>query len=307
MSTISEASLAASRSLKVRPLSPGFGAVVEDVQTTGCLAPNVVDELKSLLMDYKVLFFLEQKLTYEEQEAFAAQFGPPREDPLEHTIDGHPGLALIDSVPWFHSDWMSQEFPTKWSMLQMNSVPEVGGDTMFADLVASYEALSPALREFLERLTVYQCMAHFEGDGSAVARSYLNGIRERFQGDEDLSTVHHESESDFSRALEHVQPHSHPLVRYVPETGRKNYWISRTFSRKINELSAAESEMLLEYLFRHQIEPQFVLRWKWHPGDIAFWDHRTTVHSGIKDFGDFKRHGCRASIAGERVIPAWEA
>lgn len=296
-----------SHTLAVQPLGPDFGAVITDLRASDPLEHETVEELKRLLFRYKVLFLPGQSLDYDQQERFAAYFGEPRVDPLEHTVAGHPGLALIDSVPWFHSDWMCQEFPTQWSMLQMNAVPSVGGDTMWADLVASYEDLSERLREFLETLSVFQCMANYEGDGSAAARSYLDSIRKRFQSVEGLSEVHREEESDFVRALERVQPHSHPLVRYIPETGRKNYWISRTFSRKINELSPRESEVLLEYLFEHQLQPQYVLRWKWHAGDIAFWDHRTTLHSGIKDFGDFVRHGCRASIAGGRVIPAWEA
>ncbi|HUY06359.1 MAG TPA: TauD/TfdA family dioxygenase [Acidimicrobiales bacterium] len=269
-----------------QPISPKLGAVISGVVTKSPLSPEQVSQLKTYLLKYKVLFFREQYLSYEEQETFASFFGELRFDPLENCIDAHPGLALVDNVPFFHADWMHQENPPLFSMLQMNTVPEVGGDTMFADLVTSYQDLSGTLQQFLQTLTVTQCHPKYEGDGSALARSYLN-----------------ERNVDFDFLFDYIQPRSQPLVRYISETGESNYWLSRAYSRRINELTSDESEMLLHFLFRHQIEPQYVIRWRWHEGDIAFWDHRTTIHSGVKDYGEFPRQGCRASISGGRLVP----
>jgi len=293
--------------IALRPLSPNFGAVIEGLNTKEPLAPSTVQALKDQLMQYKVLFLPQQYLNYEEQERLASSFGELRFDPLEHTVEGHPGLALVDNVPWFHADWMHQENPPLWSMLQLNSVPELGGDTMFADLVQSYEALSETLRNFLEELTVHQSMANYQGDGSALVASHVAGMDKRFEKIDAVLNSAHQERSDLEELISRVQPHTQPLVRLIPETGKKNYWVSRSFTRRINELTQAESDTLLEYLFSHQLNPEYVIRWKWHAGDIAFWDHRTTLHSGIKDYGDFQRYGCRASIAGGRVIPASQA
>lgn len=274
-------------SLNYRPISPYLGAVLEGIDGRVPLSSVEIEDVKALLMRYKVLFLPSQGLGLEEQERFAAQFGQPRTDPLEDTIEGHPGLSHVENVPFFHSDFMHQEDPPLWSMLQMLQVPELGGDTMFADLVTSYEALSEGMRAFLETLTVTQRMSP-----EAVAP-----ILRRIGRDGD----------DAYEAHLGLLPRSQPLVRYIPETGRKNYWVSRSFTECINELTLDESDAILRLLFAHQIQPQYVIRWTWSPGDIAFWDHRTTLHRGIKDYGTFERLGLRATIQGGRLVPASSA
>lgn len=269
-------------------LTPAFGAVVEDIDAKHSLTTAQVDEITDLLMRFKVLFFREQSLDYDEQARFAAQFGSLRTEPLEDSLESHPGLSLLDNVPFFHADWMFQDDPPKWAMLQMSTVPDVGGDTLFLDLVSSYEALSVPMRQFLEGLTVFHAMD--ERHAAKLERSFIS---------------RHGRESDeYKIAMEHLQPSSRPLVRYIPETASNSYWICPAYSRRINELSPAESDALLHFLLQHLMAPQYSIRWKWRPGDIAFWDHRTTLHSGVKDYDAQERHGCRASIAGGAVVPA---
>jgi taurine dioxygenase len=275
--------------LSIRALTPRLGAVIEGVDARRDLPGETVAAVLDALMTYKVVFFPGQGLTLAEQEAFAAHFGPPFTDPLTRRVDGHPGMTTVTRVDHFHSDHMHMADPPKFSMLQLNAVPDVGGDTMFADLVASYEALSPAMRGFLEGLT-----------GVYVSRDPSEDVASRygtFLGRE-------LSEQDLAEIRAALVPHEHPLVRVIPETGRKNYWLCRRFTRAIKELDPAEGDALLGFLFSHQLRPEFVLRWRWRPGDIAFWDHRTTLHAGIADYGDEERHGQRASIAGGRPIPA---
>lgn len=274
--------------LSIRPLTPALGAVVEGLDARRPLAEKTIAAVLDALMTYKVVFFREQGLTVPEQEAFAAHFGPPFSDPLTRRVEGHPGMTTVTRVDHFHSDHMHMADPPKFSLLQLNVVPDVGGDTMWADLVASYEALSPAMREFLERLTGVYVSRDPSEDVAARYGAFLG----RELGEQDLAEI-----------KDALEPHEHPLVRRIPETGRKNYWLCRRFTRAIKELSPAEGDALLAFLFAHQLRPEFVLRWRWHPGDIAFWDHRTTLHAGIADYGDEDRHGQRASIAGGHPIP----
>lgn len=274
---------------KVRPLTPRLGAVVDGVDARRPLPEAAVATVLGALMAYKVVFLPEQGLTVPEQEALAAQFGPPFTDPLTRRVDGHPGMTTVTRVDHFHSDHMHMADPPKFSMLQLNVVPEVGGDTMFADLVASYEALSLPMRTFLEGLTGVYVSRDPSEDVAARYGDFLG----RELGEQELAEI---------RAA--LVPHEHPLVRLIPETGRKNYWLCRRFTRRIKELGPSESDALLGFLFAHQLRPEFVLRWRWRRGDIAFWDHRTTLHAGIADYGDGDRHGQRASIAGGRPVPA---
>ncbi len=274
--------------VSIRPLTPAFGAVIEGVDARHPLPDTAVAALHDALMAYKVIFLRGMHLTVPEQQAFSSHFGSPFVDPLTHNIEGHPGMTTITRVDHFHSDHMHMADPPKFSMLQMNVVPEVGGDTMWADLVASYEALSQPMREFLEGLTGI----YVSRDPSLDIATFYGNSLGRELTEQDLADI---------RAA--LVPHEHPLVRLIPETGRKNYWLSRRFTQRIKELTPAESDALLGFLFAHQLQPEFVLRWHWRTGDIAFWDHRTTLHAGVADYGDQERHGQRASIAGGRPVP----
>ena len=275
--------------LAVRPLTPTIGAVVEGVDARRPLSAELVHSILDALMAYKVVFFPSQHLSVAEQEAFAAHFGSPFSDPLTRRVEGHPGMTTVTRVDHFHSDHMHMADPPKFSMLQLNVVPDVGGDTMFADLVASYEALSPAMRRFIDGLTGI----HVSRDPSEDVAARYGAFLGRELDERDLAEIR-----------EALVPHEHPLVRVIPETGKKNYWLSRRFTRAIKELETPESDAMLQFLFAHQLRPEYVIRWRWTPGDIALWDHRTTLHAGVADYGQQERHGQRASIAGGRPVPA---
>jgi taurine dioxygenase len=269
------------------PITPRFGAVVEGVDGSQSLSEDVVDNLKDAILKFKVLFFRDQNLTSKEQSDFAAHFGVPgQQDGTKFAKDyEEDGLSKVTLVPHFHADHMYGEEGPAFSMLQMMEIPDVGGDTMFADLVASYESLSQPVRDLLETLSASHVMPNY------------------FLSDVDLAAAHkRQYQEDLTpeqvRDLRHMlRPNVHPLVRVIPETGAKNCWVSEQHTDHIVGLSRHESEAILGLLFREQLLPQFVIRWSWSVGDIAFWDHRTTLHSGVADFGVQKRRGQRASVA----------
>ena len=274
--------------MKVDPITPTFGAVVDDFAASVPVDDPSVAAILGALLTYKVVFFRRQHLSVAAQESFAARFGPPFLDPLTRSVEDHAGMATVTRVDHFHSDHMHMEDPPKFSMLQMNVLPDHGGDTMFADLVASYEALSAPFRAFLEGLTGLYVSRDPSDDIAARYGTFLG----RELGPAELAAIR-----------DALEPHEHPLVRVIPETGRGNYWVSKRFTRSIKELSPPESDAILRLLFEHQLRPEFVIRWRWHPGDIAFWDHRTTLHAGVADYGRAERHGQRASIGGGRPVP----
>ncbi len=268
------------------PITPNLGAVVEGVDGKEPLSDDVVASLKKAILKYKVLFFRNQHLTPSEQSKFAGHFGPPGQQPGAKFAQEYEeeGLTNVTVVPHFHADHMYGEHGPTFSMLQMLEIPKVGGDTMFADLVSSYQSLSQPVRDFLETLSASHVMPYY------------------FLPDEELAEVHkrryeEELTPEQLKELRHImRPNVHPLVRVIPETGVKNYWVSEQHTNHIVGLSKHESDAILQLLFREQLLPQFVIRWNWSVGDIAFWDHRTTLHSGVADFGSEKRHGQRASV-----------
>ncbi|MGH9087060.1 MAG: TauD/TfdA dioxygenase family protein [Acidimicrobiales bacterium] len=273
----------------VRPLTPRLGAVVEGVDTRRPLDDATAAVVLDALMAYKVLFFERQELSLDEQRRFAAHFGEPFADPLTPAFDGQAGMSSVTRVDHFHSDHMHLADPPKFSMLSLTTVPPLGGDTIWADLVAGYEALSEPMRDFLEGLTALHVSRDPWDDTDVRYGAFLG----HDLADEERAAI---------RAA--LVPHAHPLVRLLPETGKPNYWVCRRFTRAIQELDPAESDAVLGFLFAHQLRPEFVVRWRWHAGDLAFWDHRTTVHAGVADYGDAERFGQRASIAGGRPVPA---
>lgn len=271
----------------VRPMTPRFGAVVEGMSAKEEISDACRDALLEALLEYKVLFLRAQHLTVEEQQHFAARFGRPFMDPLTRNIPDRPGMTTVTRVPHFHSDHMHMERPPKFSMLQLNAVPPVGGDTLFADLVSGYEDLSGCFRSFIDGLV-----------GQYVSRDPFEDIEAlygKFFGEE-LSV---ERVAEIRAAL---VPHEHPIVRVIPETGRANYWVCERFTRRIKGLTDRESRAVLGTLFAHQLRPEYLIRWRWQVGDIAFWDHRTTLHAGVDDYGEAERHGQRASIEGEAPV-----
>ena len=272
--------------ISIHPETPTLGAVVEGVNGKEPLSAEVVSLLHDALMRYKVLFFRNQHLSNQEHQAFTCSFGAPFANPARFLAEyDEEGLTNVSVVPHFHADLMYQKQGPSFSMLQMHVKPAVGGDTMWADLVSSYKELSPTMREFLEGLTA------------------INGRRTYYWSDERLHAYHFEhygedlSAEQMVQLREYLAPNENPVVRVIPETGERVYWVSAEHTQRIKELSDQESDALLEMLFAHQLQPRFVYRFKWNVGDIAFWDHRTTLHSGIADFGAQKRHGQRQSVA----------
>jgi alpha-ketoglutarate-dependent taurine dioxygenase len=162
------------------------------------------------------------------------------------------------------------------SILRAVVVPACGGDTMFSDQQAAFEALSPALRDFLRTLTAVH-------DGRAQFKRILDRVGVgQWEG----------------APLTSLEPVEHPVVRVHPETGKEVLFVNPGFTSHIVQLTRAESAALLSYLYAHSIKDQFVVRYHWSEGDVGFWDNRQTQHSVVGDFGDQPRVIQRVTLRG---------
>jgi taurine dioxygenase len=159
------------------------------------------------------------------------------------------------------------------SILYLQEVPPVGGDTLFASMYAAYEALSEPIKRLLETLTAVHDGAHYYRD--------RYGDRPR--------------EGGYPRA-------EHPVVCTHPVTGRRLLFVNRSFTTHVPALSPAESDAILELLYRHIETPEFQCRFSWRPGSVAFWDNRCVQHQAIWDYYPQRRHGHRVTIQGERPV-----
>ena len=160
------------------------------------------------------------------------------------------------------------------SILYLTEVPpDGGGDTMFANMYQAYERLSPAMAEFLEGLTAIH-------DSTKA-----HGYRKR-SGDADL---------EFPRA-------EHPVVRTHPVSGRRGLYVNRGFTTNIPQLARAESDALLEFLYRHIETPEFCCRFRWEANSVAFWHNRCVQHHALFDYFPHRRYGHRVTICGDKPI-----
>jgi taurine dioxygenase len=177
----------------------------------------------------------------------------------------------------WHSDTAYLERPPMASMLLARELPPYGGDTLFANMYLAYETLSDGMRRLLDGLTAVNSSQ--KADASKTRED-----RVRADGGE--------------RAPELAA--EHPVARTHPETGRKALYVNVGHSVRFGGMTEEESRPLLEYLFAHQVRPEFTCRFVWAPGSIALWDNRCTQHNPINDYHGFRRVMHRITLAGDR-------
>ncbi|KXS15323.1 taurine catabolism dioxygenase, partial [Gonapodya prolifera JEL478] len=211
---------------------------------------------------------------------------PPQElnEILVITNEGKLAAQYTDtpaSDGW-HSDFTFEKTPSNYAALQLERIPEEGGDTLWSSGYAAYDRLSKPLRDFLETL-------HAEHDGNRfhdIAK--VTGVKIRTERGAD-------NVGDDLRAV-------HPLIRTNPVTGWKSLFVNKGFTKRIVELSKTESDALLNFLFDHIAGGfDFQVRFKWNIGDIAIWDNRSVFHSATRDFDpSIVRRGNRVAPLGEK-------
>jgi len=260
--------------LDVRPVSGALGAEVRGVSLSE-VDDDVFARLHGLLLEYLVLFFPDAAgLGPSDHEAFGRRFGRLEVHPFLPKWPGHDEIVVLDSdqgakADVWHTDVTFSQSPPVASVLQLVQCPEVGGDTMWSNQYLAYEALSAPIRELVDGLTAIHVFEHPAG-----------GYR---------------SEAE------------HPVVRVHPETSRRSLYVNRMFTRRIPQLTSAESAVLLAHLFSVAESPQRVCRYRWVEGAVAIWDNRATQHYAVNDYTD-RRVGRRVTVLGDEPkgdAPRW--
>ncbi|HXZ00411.1 MAG TPA: TauD/TfdA family dioxygenase [Stellaceae bacterium] len=268
--------------LQLKPVNPALGAEIDGIDLGGPLSNRQVDELHDALASYQVLFFRDQKLDYDSAKALGRRFGELHLHPNTPAPPGHPEILPVHADAnakriagdrW-HSDVSCDPEPPLGSILYLHTVPEIGGDTLFASQYAAYDALSPRLKTYLEGLTAFH-------DG---AQSYRRT----------------NAKLGVSEAGRTYPSANHPVVRTHPVTRRKALYVNRGFTARINELPEEEGRALLAFLVEHAARPDFQVRFRWRPHSVAFWDNRAVQHLAVWDYFPQVRSGFRVTIKGDR-------
>lgn len=260
--------------ITLTPLSSTLGARVAGVDLHGSLDGATVAAVRAAFLAHQVLCFPNQKISADDQIRFCGYFGRADSDykapasalPMaERTkADYRKGVMLVTNVRkagvpignlpdgdmQFHSDGAHRESPYLATTLYGIRVPSVGGDTLFANLYAAYDALPAAMKARIE--------------GFKVHNVYLLDATDNAEFDPDAPGMRHAV---------------HPLVRVHPETGRKALYVNRLMSRWIEGMDRAEGTALVQDLVAHSERPEFIYAHKWTVGDFLIWDNRCVNHA----------------------------
>lgn len=276
--------------IRVTPEASGFGAVVEGIDLSRPLAEPVRQEMLRAWAEHAVLSFPRQALSLEALEAATLQFGPFGADPFIKPMDGHPNVLELRREPdekatnfgaGWHSDWSFQPEPPAATLLHARVVPPVGGDTLFADCAAAYDALSPAMKDLLAPLRAVHSASRAYGTQGVFAR----------ETEKRTMQIVVSPEAD--------KTHAHPLVRTHPVSGRKALFVSPVYTVGIEGMTPEESQAILGFLFKHMTQDAFIFRHRWAKDTLLIWDNRRTVHFAEGGYDGHLRVMHRTTVAGE--------
>jgi taurine dioxygenase len=273
--------------IKVTPASGALGAEVSGVNLAA-LDDETGDEIYRAWLAHQVLFFRDQRLTPTDQEAFAHRFGELDTYPFIAPLDGHPHVipiikekdTRVNFGGGWHSDMSYQEKPVKATCLYAIEVPERGGDTLFANMTAAYDALSTGMQNLLDGVNGVFTAAKVHGD---------TGL---------YKSADHPMDMTKDAAKEQAR-HLHPIVRTHPETGRKALYLDLPHVERLENMRISESQTLMDLLYQHGTQPHFTTRFQWQPGSLAIWDNRCVQHYALNDYSGHRREMNRITVQGD--------
>lgn len=269
--------------ITVTPVAGSLGAEITGVDLAHVDDASVA-AIRAAWLEHLVVFFRDQPLSEDEFLAFARRVGDPVEYPFVTGIDGYPEIIAVTKLPHetvnfggiWHSDTTYLTVPPAATMLLAREIPPVGGDTLYANMYAAYDSLSPTLRDTLAGLR-------------AVSTSALA----------DVSKTREDriAESGATDTTEYVA--EHPVVRTHPETGRKALYVNVAHTARFSGMTEEESRGLLQFLFDHSVRPEFTCRFRWEVGSLALWDNRCAMHNPVNDYHGHTRRMHRITLAGD--------
>lgn len=278
--------------LNIRKISPACGAEVSGIDLKKPLSATQVKKLHQALGESGILLFRNVDLDPEQHIAFSKQFGPLEAHVIgDFALKEHPEIFIVSNIKeggklkgavyagqYWHSDLSYMKKPSMGSLLLCHEMPEVGGDTMFANMVMAYETLSAPIRKLIDGLYAVHDYSH-------AYDTYFAHLKER------------PPLTPEQRAK--TPPVEHPMVRVHPVSGKKALYVNPGFTKGIVGVPKDEAQPILDMLFRHSTRPEFIYRHAWEVHDMIFWDNRSVTHYALADY-DFsvRRLMHRTTLAG---------
>ncbi len=276
-------------SLTIKPLTGGIGAEILGADITD---GSQFGALHQAFVDHAVIVIRGQRISPDQQIAFARRFGDINVNRFFAHVDGYPQVALVLKEPdqtraigerW-HTDHSYDSAPAMCSMLHAIETPEVGGDTVFASMYSSFEALSDGLKDTLRGMNAWHSSRHIFG----AARENVETRSTGRVGNAEAAT----------------QDSLHPVVIRHPLSGSEALYVNPEFTTHFDGWTKDESRPLIDFLEHHCTKPEFTCRVRWCAGDITIWDNRATWHKAVNDYAGHRRLMHRITIEGVTLAQA---
>ena len=270
---------------KVEAITPSIGAEISGVSLNKDLNSATVEKIYSALIKHQVIFFRDQDISPETHLKLAESLGDiDPGHPVYPHVEGYQSIVLLkndahtrpDTNDW-HKDLTFKANPPFASILHGVSVPQVGGDTLWASMSAAYESLSDGWKEHLEGLEAIHDMGTFRND---------------YYKDGGIESV--------NNALKKVGSAVHKVVETHPISGLKYLNVNQSFTRNIVNESQGQSDHVLQFLFQLITKPEFQVRFHWENNSIAIWDNRITQHYAVCDYLPNFRHMQRITVVNDK-------
>lgn len=280
--------------MHIERLTVHIGAEVSGVSLRDAVRDDALfAELKAQLLKHRVLFFRDQDLdrfSRADHVALASRFGPLESHPVAGCHPDYPGLVQIyrseEKNPYennWHTDGLWRAAPAMGAVLRCVECPEVGGDTIWVNMVEAYRMLPDEVKRKIDRLRASSSIEHSFGAAMDEEKRHALG-------------------------REHP-PVEHPVVRTHPETGEKVLYVASFTTHFLNYHTPDNvrfgidktpgSAVLLQYLQSQATIPEYQVRFKWRPNSVAIWDNRSTQHYAVMDYWPAPRKMERAGMVGD--------
>lgn len=274
--------------LRVEPSGQACGARVTGVDLKAVLDSQTVAAIRAAWLEHHVLAFPDQHLNDDELERFTLCFGEFGDDPFFAPIAGRQHIAAIrreadEQTPLFaenwHADWSFQARPPSGTCLNAVEIPPTGGDTLFANQHAAWEALSPDQQaRYADLIAIHSARMPYAPDGTYGARDKGRSM-------------------DIRPSEAALATQTHPVVPAHPETGRRGFYSTLGYIIGIEGMAQDAAIAMLMELQAWQGDDRFVYRHRWEPGMLVMWDNRSVLHKATGGYEGYRRELHRTTIA----------
>ncbi len=274
--------------ISFHPLQPDLGLEIVGLDHSRNTSEAFAAAMTALWLEHRVIVIRDGNFDHAGHLKLASLFGEPIHYPFSnYRVEDHPMIIQIlsdqQTADAWHCDLSYDTRPAGGAVLRAVRIPPVGGDTVFSDGYAAYDALDESMKR---RIAPLHALHDFAGV-LQYQRSDQPGHEERV-----AKVMEKRNGSPLV---------AHPLVLRHPVTGRNILFVNPAFCTRIVELEKAESDALLRELFDGFLVPERQLRIRWSPGAVVIWENLSTVHYAVHDYGNFSRHMERITVRGARL------